>query len=271
VTAGQPLLVALQFARCAFQRRAAYRLANWSGIAVNFFFFLVHAQVFLGFFAGRAEVAGWTPEEAVLYFATSESLLMVLGVMTYQAARELSDRIRSGDIALELARPARLWLRHTGEGYGDALYFVIARAAPLYVASTVLYAIAPPLRAELLLVPLSIGLAVGVAALAMYLATSTAFFWEQGFGTYGMLPIAFFFFGGIVVPLDFYPAGLRLVADVLPFRAAVYTPIALAAGKLTGGALAYGLAHQVVWLVVLAFAAHRVELAGERRVAAHGG
>jgi ABC-2 type transport system permease protein len=271
VTAGQPLLVALSYARCAFQRRAAYRLANWTGIAVNFFFFLVHAQVFLGFFAGRAEVAGWSPGEAVLYFATSESLLMVLGVMTTALARELSDRIRSGDVALELVRPVRLWLRHAGEAYGEALYFVGARALPLYVAATLLYGVAPPLRVELLLVPVSIALAVGIAALAMYLAAATAFWWEQAFGTLSFLPIAFFFFGGIVVPLDLYPDAARAVADVLPFRGAVYTPIALASGKLTGPALAFGLGHQVVWLALLASAAHRVELAGARRVAAHGG
>lgn len=68
----------LSYARCAFQRRAAYRLANFTGIAVNFFFFLMHAQVFLAFFGEREVLGGWRPRDAVLYFAASESLLMVL-------------------------------------------------------------------------------------------------------------------------------------------------------------------------------------------------
>lgn len=268
---GHPALVYLQFARCAFQRRAAYPLANWTGIAVNFFFFLVHAQVFLGFFAGRARVAGWSADEAVLYFATSESLLMVLGVMSWAIGRELADRVRSGDVALELVRPVRLWGRHVAECYGDALYFTGARAAVLYLAATALYGIAPPLRLELLMAPLAIALGVGIAALVMYLAAATAFWWEHALGPLGMVPIAFFFFGGIVVPLDFYPETIRAVADVLPFRGAVYTPIAIASGKLAGGALAFGVAHQLVWLALLAGLAHRVELAAGRRLAVHGG
>ena len=49
------------------------------------------------------------------------------------------------------------------------------------------------------------------------------------------------------------------------------TPIALAAGKLQGAALVYGLVHQVFWLAVLAVAAHTAETRGTRRLAALGG
>ena len=52
----------LHFARCSFQRRAAYRLANWTGIVVNFFFFVIHAQVLVAFFGTRTVAAGWRPE-----------------------------------------------------------------------------------------------------------------------------------------------------------------------------------------------------------------
>ncbi len=265
------VLVGAQFVRLGFQRRAAYRLANLTGIAVNFFFFLVHAQVFLAFFADRARVAGWSGDEAVLYFATSEALLMVLGVMNAQPARELAERIRSGDVVFDLMRPVRLVLRHVGEMYGDACYFGAARAPALYLAAALLYSVAPPLEPRLLAAPLSIALAVAVAALLSYIAAATAFWWEHAAGQIGLVTIATFAFGGIVVPLDFYPDWFRALANALPFRAAVYTPIATAAGKLAGGALVFGLAHQVVWIAILAFVALRVERAGARRVALQGG
>lgn len=86
------LLPYFHFARCAFQRRAAYPLAKWTGIAVNFFFFLIHAQVFLAFFGRRTLAEGWRPEEAVLYFATSEALMMVLAVFP-DWKNNLSERI----------------------------------------------------------------------------------------------------------------------------------------------------------------------------------
>lgn len=165
----------LQFARCAFQRRAAYRLANWTGIVVNFFFFLVHAQLFLALFGVRGSVAGWQATEAVRYFATSEALLMVLGVMSTQTAVEFADRIRSGDVAVDLVRPVRLWARYVAESFGSGAYYALTRTSVLYVAAVALYGLALPLNREVLLAPLSITLGVAIAATLMYVASASAF------------------------------------------------------------------------------------------------
>jgi len=261
----------LQFARCAFQRRAAYRLANWTGIAVNFFFFLVHAQLFVALFGTRGTVAGWQAAEAVRYFATSEALLMVLGVMSTQTGLEFAERVRSGDVAVDLVRPVRLWARYVAESYGSAAYYVLMRASILYVAAVALYGLALPLNPEVLLAPLSIALGVAMAATLMYLASASAFWTEQAHGPLSVLLVAIFFFGGIAVPLDFYPAPARLVADLLPFRGAVYTPVALASGKLRGVALLFGLLHQIGWLGVLVLVAQRIEQRGAAHLAVHGG
>lgn len=260
-----------RFARCAFQRRAAYRLANWTGITVNFFFFLIHAQVFFAFFRGRAVVAGWRAEDAVRYFATSESLLMVLGVMSSQVGVDLAERIRSGDIVVDLARPIPLWARHVAESYGSAVYYALTRTFVLYGAAVVLYALPLPIHGTVLWSPIAIAMGVGVAAALIYLASATAFWIEHAHGPLGVLVITMFFFGGIVIPLDFYPVPARLLADVLPFRAAIYTPVAIANGTLSGAALAFGLLHQVVWLGLLLRLSHVVEERGTQRLAAHGG
>ncbi len=261
----------VQFARCAFQRRAAYRLANWTGIVVNFFFFLIHAQLFLALFGTRGTVNGWAAQDAVRYFATSEALLMVLGVMSTQAGQELAERVRSGDIAVDLARPVHLWARHLAESYGSAAYYVVMRATILYVAAALLYRLALPHNVEVVLAPFSIALGVAIAALVMYLASATAFWTEQSYGPLTLLPIMIFFFGGVAVPLDFYPAAARMVTALLPFRGAVYTPVALASGKLTGLPLCFGLLHQVVWLGLLVLLARYVEQRGAARLAVQGG
>ena len=73
------------------------------------------------------------------------------------------------------------------------------------------------------------------------------------------------------MPLDFYPAPVRWLTDLLPFRGAVYTPVALASGKLTGLPLLFGLLHQVVWLGLLVLLARHVERRGAARLAVQGG
>jgi ABC-2 type transport system permease protein len=260
-----------EFARCSFQRRAAYRLANWSGIAVNFFFFVIQAQVFLAFFRQRAEVAGWTAPDAVLYFATSEALMMVLGVISPVAGLELAERIRRGDIAVDLVRPVRPWARFVAEAYGTAAYYVLARTIVLYAGAVLLYDLPVPWRAEVLAAPLAVVLAVGVNGLLLYLGSTVAYWTEQAHAPLGFIALATMFFGGVGVPLDFYPDAVRALADVLPFRAVGYTPIAIASGKLVGGGLAFALAHQLAWLLGLAWIARRLEARGLQHLAVAGG
>lgn len=270
MTAGRTLRLYAPFARCAFQRLAAYRLANWTGIAVNFFFFLIHAQVYLAFFGARERVAGWSPQDAVLYFATSEALLMAIGLF-YASQSRLRDGIRSGDVVLDLARPTSLYARVVAEHFGQAGYYLLMRTTVLYAGAALLYGLAPPLEPRLLLFPVALGLAVGVSALLSYLANATAFWLEHALGPVAVLIGCLTLFGGMVVPLDFYPDALRRVCDVLPFRAAVYTPVALATGRLEGGALAFGLLHQLAWLLALVHAARLLERRGVRHLAVHGG
>ncbi len=261
----------LHYARCAFQRRAAYRLANWTGVVVNFFFFLIHAQIYFAFFAGRAEIVGWTVNDAVLYFAISESLLMVIGVFPSQGGQELMERIRNGDVSVDLARPVELYGRDLGERFGSAGYFLLARTIVLYLACSLLYGVSAPLRPELLLWPLSLALGIAISGTLVYLACATAFWTEHSKGPVGMITLLGWFFGGAVLPLDFYPDWLHLVCDVLPFRGGIYAPVALAAGKLSGGALVFSLAHQITWACLLAITARAVEARGVKRLVVHGG
>jgi ABC-2 type transport system permease protein len=260
----------LQYARLAFQRRAAYRAANWSGVAVNFFFLLVHAQVLTAFFRARPNASGWSADDAILYYATSEALLMVVG--TFPDYRfNLAERVRTGEIVTDLARPITLYYREVGERFGTGLYYMLARFVPVYGLGLAFFGLLPPLRPELLWFPISLALALGVAAGMWYVVCSSAFFRESAAGELSALVFINVVLGGAFVPLDFYPGWLRAIADVAPFRAGLYTPVAILAGKLAGAPLVYGLLHQVVWVVALGALALHIEGRGLRRLAAQGG
>ena len=260
----------LQFARLAFQRRAAYRLANFTGVAVNFFFLLVHAQVLLGFFRARGNAGGWQPNDAVLYFAASESLLMVIGIFP-DYRYNLAERVRTGEIVSDLVRPVGLYWRELAERYGTGGHYLVTRAPAVFAAGWLVYGLLPPLRPELLLFPVSLALALAVSAGLWFLACSSAFWRESAAGELSAIVFVNTLLGGVFVPLDFYPEALRWLADALPFRATLYTPVAIFTGKLAGGALVFGLVHQIVWAVALAALGLGLESRGLRRLAAQGG
>lgn len=260
----------LQFARLAFQRRATYRLANWTGVAVNFFFLVIHAQVLLGFFRSRADAGGWNPNDAVLYFAISESLLMVIGIFP-DWRYNLSERVRSGEIVTDLVRPVTLFWRELAERYGTGGYYLVTRAPAVFACGWLVYGLVPPPRWELLAFPVSLALAIAVQGALWFLACSAAFWRENAGGEISAILFVNSFLGGVFVPIDFYPPLMRVATDLLPFRATLYTPAAILAGKLSGGALLYGVLHQAVWAAVLALICAALESRGLRRLATQGG
>lgn len=262
--------VHLAFARCAFQRRAAYRLANWSGAVVNLAFFVIHAEVLRAFYGARRSVLGWSADDGVVYYAISQSLLMVVTVF-FDRLDPLMDRIRSGDVVLDLARPLGLYPRFVAERFGNGLYFLMTRALAVGGSGLLLYRVAPPIGLHLLWLPLSLGLAIAVSASLWYLANACAFFTEYAMGAVRTLMFSLVIFGGLEIPVAFFPSWLATVCNVLPFRAAFYTPIALAIGQLHGRALAFGLLHQLAWLIALAVIARAVEARGVMRLVTQGG
>jgi ABC-type uncharacterized transport system permease subunit len=147
----------------------------------------------------------------------------------------------------------------------------MTRAPAVFAAGWLVYGLLPPLRWELALFPLSLTLALAVQAGLWFAATSSAFWRESSNAELSAIVFVNSFLGGVFVPLDFYPEALRWVADALPFRATLYTPVALLAGRLSGGALTFGLVHQVVWAVGLAALGHLLETRGLRRLTTHGG
>jgi ABC-type uncharacterized transport system permease subunit len=78
------------------------------------------------------------------------------------------------------------------------------------------------------------------------------------------------FLSGQVVPLWFMPDWLRTVAEILPFQAATYTPLAIYFGRPPGG-LAAALAVQCIWIVVLGASCAWVWSRAKRRVVVQGG
>ena len=77
-----------------------------------------------------------------------------------------------------------------------------------------------------------------------------------------------FLLGGMLLPLQLFPAWLERIAWVLPFWTMAYAPARLAASAPPQPWL---LAAQLGWLVALSAAAVAVFSAGERRLEVAGG
>ena len=83
-------------------RYAAYPAATFAGIWTNTIFGFLQAYILLALYENRTDIGGYDPSDSVTYVWFAQAMLMTVYVFSWF---EVALRIRSGDIATDLARP----------------------------------------------------------------------------------------------------------------------------------------------------------------------
>jgi ABC-2 type transport system permease protein len=258
-----------EIARRGYGRYAAYPAATLAGVWTNTVFGFIQAYILLALFEHRDDIGGWDATDTVTYVWFVQGLLMT--VYTFGWA-EVALRIRSGDIATDLARPLdpiRYWLAYD---LGRALYHFLFRGiAPFVIGMLVFDVQLPESAVTWLWLPLTIALAVVVSFAYRFLYNLASFWLLDYRGVMLVAVTTAALFSGFVLPLAFFPDWLEAVARVLPFAAMMQIPVDVFLEKATGAEVVALLFLQVLWAVVLLGVARLVLGTAIRRVVVQGG
>ena len=269
---GVALLPYWQVARRSFQRYATYRGATAAGVFTNTLFGFMKVAVLLAVYRQAApgpggRVGGFDAVDVATYTFVAQGLLTTAGAFMVM---DLGARIRTGDVVSDLYRPLRFpgyWLATDMGRVGFQLAF---RGIPPALIGTLFFRYHLPSAAALSAFVVSLGLAALVSFGIRYVAMLSGFWVLDARGPWQITGFAMAFFSGVIVPVNFFPAGLARIARLTPFPALLQTPIEIFLGKAPGGAAA-ALAYQTVWAVVLLAAAELVTTRAVRKVVVHGG
>jgi ABC-2 type transport system permease protein len=237
------------FTRKSFQRAAAYRFDAWTRILGNVMMLCMWGFVWFALYRGKGSVESVTFHSMLSYILISQALQGIHGAGT--PLWEIQERVRTGDIAMEMLRPYDYPLRMLFTDFGSILFYFFTAVLPLY---TVIFLIFTPIM------PTTFTQG-GVFILSAILGYFIRYCIELTFGLFtfwlvetGGVEDIFYFsislFSGSVVPLWFFPDWLEHLAHYLPFEGIYFVPNSIFIGQLSGHALLTALLTQVVWLVV---------------------
>lgn len=259
----------LKLARMQWHVTLAYRGEVIGGLLVVLLRILLLKAVWTAAYAGRTSVDG-IALPALITFLTLGNLQLVL--MRPMLVWYIQRRIHEGQIALDLARPVpflgQLFAQQVGATAG-LLPFVLL-AIPL---AFVVGGMAPPASPEAALAYLvSLSLAFLIATLIGLLMGLVAFWTVESLGVGVIYEFATQFFGGALIPLSFFPSGLRTLADLLPFQTQVFIPVSIYTGTISGPEeIAGALGLQVFWIAALSVIAWLVWQHAKRVVTVYRG
>lgn len=247
------------------------RISSPAEVIARAIFFALIVFIFSRLWGTMAEsgttfgVAG-DHRQLVWYLFITETILLSIPPLP-----ELVDQeIQTGSIAYQLVRPLDYVGNRAMAFLGDvsARFFVNASVGALAAAALV----GVPIESKYLVaaIPLvfgafliHLGLSLSIAMLGFWVEDTLPFFW--------IYSKAGFIFGGLLMPIDYYPSWLREICRSLPLQDGIYS-VAQSALHLEGAGPPLPLfLRQIRWAFASVAVAAILFRAGVRRLEARGG
>jgi ABC-2 type transport system permease protein len=255
-----------QLVVAGFRRHATYRQAALAGLLTNIVFGLLRAAVLVAVYAQRPVVAGYDVAAVLTFVWLGQGLITVVDLWV---GRELADRIRTGDVVVDLGRPWDLQAALLAGDLGRAGFAVLARLVPPMAVGGLLFDLRWPERPVTWLVfAAAVLLAVVVSFGVRFLLNASAFWLLDARGVIAVWGVAGGVLAGLVVPLAWFPPWAQAALAFTPAPSMFQTPIDV---FLERGDPLGALAGQLVWVVLLLAAGRVVLRRGARRLVVQGG
>ncbi|WBQ07042.1 ABC transporter permease [Kribbella sp. CA-293567] len=255
----------------SFRRFSTYRIATLSGIFTNTVFGFIFCGVYLTLWSARPGLGGYDVSDALTFVWLQQGLLLPVGIFGATSTSELGERVRTGEIAVDLYRPAHLMLWWLSVDAGRAAFQLLVRGgAPLLVGSLVFDLTFPSSARQWAAVALAIVLAITVSFGVRYLVALSGFWITDSRGMENLAMALSLFFSGSTLPLVLFPGWIGEVARATPWAATLQVPIDVWLGRNPGG-IGSALAFQCGWVLALVLAGQLATYYATRKVVIAGG
>jgi ABC-2 type transport system permease protein len=253
----------LHLVRAGFRRHSIYLAASLAGLFTNTVFGLLRVAVLLAVVEQTGSAAGYDAAATGTFVWLGQGLL---AVVTIWPDRELAQRVRTGDVAIDLGRPWNLQPALLAQDLGRAAHAMLIRFAPPVLFGALVLPFRSPWTVLFFVV--STVLAVVISFAARFLLDLTAFWLLDNRGVATVYGAATGVLCGLTVPIAYFPDALRFALYATPFPAMLQTPIDVFGERGTTIAL---LAHQVLWATLLLVAGQLVLARATRKLVVQGG
>jgi ABC-2 type transport system permease protein len=257
-------------AGAGFRRFATYRQATVAGAFTNSVFGFMRCYILLSVTGVAGQAGGYDRAQLATFVWAGQGLL---AVVSYWAALDLGERVRSGEVMADLLRPVDLMVSYLATDVGRAGYATLTRfVVPMVVGMLTFDFYLPAHPPAYLAFALSVLLAVLICSVCRYLVGLTAFWLLDVRGVTMMWVFASGAGSGLFFPLPFLPDWLVTALWVLtPFPALLQAPLDILVERGGPGHAVVLLAGQAAWLAVVVAVARLVQRRALRRLVIQGG
>lgn len=248
-----------------------YRFSFISGIFGALLQIAIQYALWSQVFNNRISINGFERADMFTYLLVSQGLLMIFAFRN-SPERMISQKIREGDIALELIRPVQFTMARFFENLGDSVVNIVLAVA--FVVCCVFFMpefIIPSNVGSILLFLISCCFSYFImffiSVMAGYLTFLTMNFW----GIYNAKKAIVDFLSGALIPIALFPEAVQRIFSFMPFQNIVYTPVMIFLEKYSAKECVSQLMIQFIWCIGLMCINEWIYSISVRRISVNGG
>jgi ABC-2 type transport system permease protein len=269
VRLGETVRLYVEVARSSFRRYLAYRSATLAGLFVNSVFGVLLASVYIALYRDReagATVAGYALTDLLTFVWISQALIAVVSLWGWW---DIAQSIQTGDVVSDLMKPFNYYGYWFARDAGRAVAQLLMRGIPTLIVGALLFDMRLPEHGwSWLAFVVSVALAVAVSFGLRFILNILAFWLLDIIGVNSLSAAVVNLFSGMLLPLAFFPGWFEVVANVLPFRSLIMSPVQTYLGQ---GNVAVILLGQAVWCAILVAGGLMLLQKATKRVVVQGG
>ncbi len=218
----------LKFISMAFQRALAYRVEYYTAVLNAFLYIFIFTSVWRALIPAGETMRGLSQQDMIAYAVISTLLKVSFG----RNDSLLGDRVRSGEIAVDLMKPYSFPLMVFCDTVGVSLFQLVARTLPILAFCIFFFDIRLPLDAAVAAKFLPVYILSFLLYFGLFFAIgSLAFFFVDIFPFWILYFALITLTSGAIIPLDFFPEFLQNVLFRTPFPYLFYFPTMVALNK----------------------------------------
>lgn len=246
-----------------------YRFGVISSLISNFIILLATIYFWRAAYANTATVAGINEKQMITYSV----IVAILGsLLRCSIGDTLGDRIREGNIALDLVKPVNIYILFFAQDIGELTSGMLLKAFPLFLFSIIFVRFSAPISVPAFFCFL---LSSVLAYLIIWLIgaiVGVMTFWVMNVGPLGFVKdVIIRLLSGSLVPVWFFPKAFQNIINYTPFVYTYQLSAGVYIGKISLSQAIYGNILQVFWIVTLFLIFTLLRIRSTRKVMVQGG
>jgi ABC-2 type transport system permease protein len=240
----------LKFIQISFYNGLAYRVEYFVGTFRNLVILLVQLCVWRALLsAGSITTSAGvvTLREMNTYVLISS---MIGTLLTVNVVWNMTDRIRNGQIVMDLLKPMNFQAYTFANMLGQNMFAFLFQLLPILAVGTIFVGMNFPSIPNLLLFLFTMINAIVISFQINYIIGLVVFWYLRGWQA-NIVWMLNRLFSGAYIPLWFFPTFLVTISNFLPFRLYYFVPISIYLGTLTPRDCLYAILQQFAWMIIL--------------------